>query len=200
MPVTGGVGVNLPGRTSTITDAITAAQTSQNSSGSGVSDAAGITRAQWANFLETYRPVEDEVLRTAMDRDLTQEGDAAGQTAAAGVNASRGVLSRNLSRSGASLTAEERAALGRRTGSTLAKSISQAENTTRRGLREHRTDLLRGAVNIGRGVSATASGALQSVADMAAQREATYQQQRAQAHGTNASAGATAAGLLIAFV
>jgi hypothetical protein len=171
-----------------------------NASGGGVTDAAGVTRAQWQHFLDTYRPVEDEVLRRAMDSDFTKEGDAAGQTAAAGVNASRGILARNLSRSGVSLSAEERAALSRRTGSTLTRAVARAENTTRRAGAENRSNLLRGIVNIGRGVATSATGGLQSVADMAAQRESLHQQQRAQASSTNLSAAASAAAMLIAFV
>lgn len=159
-----------------------------------------ITRSQWQNFLDTYRPVEEEVLRTAINTDFSAEGDRAGQTAAQGVESSRGTLARNISRSGASLSSEERAALGRRTGTTLTKAVSQAENTSRRGLSEARTSLLRNIVNIGRGVANTASSGINSVADMAAQRESLYQQQRAQASSTNLSAAATAASLLVSFI
>ena len=159
---------------------------------------ANITRSQWQHFLDTYRPVEDDVLRSAMQTDFTSEGDEAGQTAIAGVNASRGSLARSLSRSGSQLTGEERAAVGRRTDLSLAKSAARAENTTRRGLSDSRTDLLQGVVNIGRGVSSTSQAGLQSVADLAAQREAQYKQQRAAATSTNISAAASAAALLIA--
>ena len=163
-------------------------------------DAAGVTRAQWQHFLDFYRPIEDEVLRQAMQTDFSAEGDAAGVTAAAGVNSASGTLARNLSRSGATLTGEERAAVMRRTGSTLARAVGQAENTTRRGLSDSRTNLLASVVGIGRGVANTATSGLQSVADMGAQREVSYRQQRSSAHSTNLSAAATAASLLIAFI
>jgi len=159
---------------------------------------AGITRSQWQHFLDTYRPVEDEVLRSAMQTDFQREGDEAGATAIAGINASRGTLQRNLSRSGQSLNAEESAAIGRRTNLSLAKSAARAENTTRRGLSDSRTNLLQGIVNIGRGVASTAQAGTQSVADMAAQRDALYRQQRAQQQSTNLSAAASAAALLLA--
>ena len=162
--------------------------------------AAGVTRAQWQHFLDTYRPVEQELMARVMDNDFSQEGDAAGVTAGAAVQASRGTLSRNLRRSGASLTAEEQAAIRRREGSTLARSVARAENTTRRGLSDSRTNTLRQLVGIGRGVANTASGGLNSAADMAAQRQALYQQQKAQASSTNLSAAASAASLLIAFI
>jgi len=181
-------------------DAVRQQSAAGGSPGGPATDAASVTRAQWQHFLDTYRPVEDEVLNTAMNTDLTQEGDQAGATAAQGVKASRGMLQRQLSRSGATLSAEERAAIRRREGSTLAKVVGQAENTTRRGLSEHRTNLLRGAVQIGRGVANTATSGLQSVADMAAQRESLYQQQRAESSSTNLSAAASAAALVISFI
>lgn len=168
------------------------------SGGSPDQIAANITRSQWQHFLDTYRPVENEVLQSAMQTDFSKEGDEAGATAAAGVNAASGTLQRNLSRSGASLTGEERTAIGRRTNLSLAKAAGRAENTTRRGLSESRTDLLKGITSIGRGVATTAMQGTQSVADLAAQREANYQQQRSAASSSNLSMAASAAALLIA--
>ena len=161
-------------------------------------DAASLTRAQWQYFLDFYRPMEQETIREAMRTDFSKEGDQAGLTAAAGVRAGEGILQRNLSRRGAQLTAEEQAALSRRTGSTLAKATARAENTTRRGLSDSRTNLLRGAVEIGRGVANTASFGLNAAADMAAQREMAYQQQKSAASSFNISTAASLAGLAFA--
>lgn len=197
MPITAGVTMPTTGLTDAVRDAV---DRSRGPSQGGVIDAAGITRAQWQHFLEQYRPVEDELLRRTLDPDLQGEGDQAGLTAAAGVASSRGILARNLSRAGVNLSAEERAALRRRAGTTLTRAVAQAENTTRRGLNEARTNTLRQLVGIGRGVAQTASGGLNAAADMAAQREMLHKQQRAQAHGTNLSAAATAASMLIAFI
>ena len=166
----------------------------------GVVDSAGITRDQWENFLEFYKPIEDEVLKLAQQTDFTAEGDAAGRTAAAGVNASRGTLSRNLRRSGVSLSAEQRTGVNRRQDLSLARSVGRAENTTRRGLSDSRTNLLAQIVGIGRGVAQTASGGLQSVADMAAQRQVQFDQQKSAQRSTNTNALATAASLAIMFV
>lgn len=165
-----------------------------------VVDIAGITRAEWQHFLDFYRPLEDDVLKSAMQTDFTAEGDRSGADAAAGIASARGTLSRNLSRAGTSLSSEERAALNRRTGTTLTRAIGQAENTTRRGLSDSRTDLLKSIVGIGRGVASTATSGLSSVADMAAQRQMQHINAKAQATSTNLSAAATAASLLIAFV
>ena len=172
--------------------------TTGSRTGGGVRTAADLTRAQWQYFLDFYRPLEEATLAEALRTDFSAEGDEAGLTAAAGVRSGRGLLERNLSRQGVALTSEERAALNRRTGSTLTKSVARAENTTRRQLSDSRTNLLRGAVEIGRGVATTASQGLNSVADMAAQREALYQQQKAAATSTNISTISSLAALAIA--
>ncbi len=166
--------------------------------GGGVTDAASLTRAQWQYFLDFYRPLEDATLREAMRTDFSAEGDEAGATAAAGVRAGRGMLERNLRRTGASLTSEERAALDRRLGSTLSRATARAENTTRRELSDSRTNLLRRAVEIGRGVATTAAGGLNSVADMAAQREMLHRQQKGQHSANMISTGASLAALAFA--
>ena len=171
-------------------------------SGSGSPDAtaAAVTRDQWQHFLDFYRPLEDQILQEAQQTDFTQEGDEAGATAASSVNASRGSLARSLSRAGTSLTAEEQRAVSRRQQGALTKAVGRAENTTRRGLKDSRAQLLGQIVGIGKGVSNTANAGLQNVADLAAQREALHQQQRAQARNSNIGTGASLAALAIAFI
>lgn len=162
------------------------------------SQLAAITRDQWQHFLDIYRPVEQDVLRTAMSTDFSAQGDLAGVNAAKSVTASAGTAARNISRSGATLTTEESSAIDRRRDLSLSKAVGRAENSTRRALSNTRANLLAQLVGIGRGVSTTAMSGLQSVADMAAQREVLNQQQRAQATSTNLSAAASAAAILIA--
>lgn len=196
----GGVGISNPGAISGGLARVANQRGGAGSAGSSgsVTDIAGLTRADWQHFLDFYRPQEDEVLRRAMQTDFSAEGDQAGATASANVKTSRGILSRNLSRSGTSLTPEERAAVNRRQGTSLSRAVGQAENVTRRGLSDSRTNLLQQVVGIGRGVAATASSGLNSVADMAAQREAEHQQNRANATSTNINALSSAAALIFA--
>lgn len=160
--------------------------------------AAAITRAQWQHFLDIYRPVEEEALAKAMQTDFTREGDEAGQLARTAVQRSTGMLERNLRRSGATLSSEERSALRRRQNLSVSRAAAQAENTTRRGMSESRQRLLQGLVGIGRGVAQTASGGINAAADMAAGRQAEYMAQKAQARNTNLSAAASIASLIIA--
>ena len=172
---------------------------SRGEGGSPDSIAAGVTRDQWQHFLDFYRPIEDKVLESAMQTDFTAEGDTAGSTAASSVNASKGSLARSLSRSGVALSAEERTAVNRRQQNTLTRAVGRAENTTRRGLKDSRANLLAGVVGIGRGVSTTAQSGMQSVADLAAQREQYNRSASAAAHNNNVSTAASLAALLIAF-
>ena len=171
-----------------------------SASGSPDATAAAVTRDQWQHFLDFYRPLEDQILQEAQQTDFTAEGDKAGATAASSVNASRGSLARSLSRAGTSLTAEEQSAVSRRQQGSLTKAVARAENTTRRGLKDTRGQLLGQIVGIGRGVSNTATSGLNNVADLAAQREALHQQQQAQARASNLGTGASLAALAIAFI
>lgn len=159
---------------------------------------ARITRSQWQHFLDTYRPVEQDIIERAMATDFTAQGDEAGRTAATGVAASAGTAERNIRRSGTALTPEERSALTRRRGLASAKAVGRAENTTRRTLSDARTNLLAGIVGIGNGVSTSAMSGAQSVADLAAQREASYQQGRSQTTSNNIATAASIASLIIA--
>jgi hypothetical protein len=159
--------------------------------------AASVTRDQWQHFLDTYRPVEDEVLSSVMRTDFSREGDEAGKTAGQSVAAAAGMAARNLRRSGSKLTQEERGALNRRKDLSLTKAVSRAENTTRRTLSDSRTNMLANLVSIGRGVSQTASSGLQSAADIEAQRNAFNMNSRAQATSTNMSLAGTAMAMLI---
>jgi len=157
-----------------------------------------ITRDQWQNFLDFYRPIEDEVLKSAMQTDFTSEGDKAGATAASGVNASRGSLARTLSRAGTSLNAEEKSAVNRRHSVALTRSVAQAENTTRRGMSDSRTNLLAGMVGVGRGVSASATSGLNTAAGLETARNMSLTNKRNAAKSTNAQGAATLAAAIIA--
>lgn len=169
-----------------------------STAGGGVTDAAGITRDQWQHFLETYRPVESDVLASATKTDFSTEGDDAGAIARGASRAAQGTLARNLSRAGVSLSPEERSALARRQRIGMTQDVARAENTTRRTLSDSRTNLLADIVGLGRGVARTASGGLQNAADMAAQRQALYDQQKEQTRNANLSMAAQAAALLFA--
>lgn len=164
---------------------------------SGVTTAAGVTRAQWQHFLNVYKPLEDQVLQRAMQTDFTAEGDQAGTTAVAGLASAAGTYERNLRRSGARLTSEERAALDRRQSLSRTRGVAGAENLTRRTLSTQRTDLLADMVGIGRGVARSASGGLNAVADLEAQRAVAREQAKTAGTQQLLSSAAMAAAFFI---
>jgi len=161
---------------------------------------AQVTRDQWQHFLNFYRPIEDEVLKRAMQTDFTAEGDRAGQTARAGLASSAGTLERNLRRSGVALSAEERSALERRRGTSVSRGAAAAENTTRRSLAQNSQNLLADVVGIGRGVARTATAGLNSVADLEAQRAVFNERSKTGARNSNLATAASLAAYGIAFL
>ena len=160
--------------------------------------AAGVTRAQWQHFLDVYRPLEDQVLQRAMQTDFTAEGDRSGQMAAAGLASSAGTYERNLRRAGVALSAEERNAVARRRSTSQTRAVAGAENVTRRGMKEQRTNLLAQMVGIGRGVASTAMGGMNAVADLEAQRAVAREQSKAQGRQMALSTAASLASYGIA--
>ena len=158
---------------------------------------AAMTRDQWQNFLEVYRPVEQELMDSAMQTDFSAEGDAAGRDAQVSATASKGMLARNLSRLGTSMTAEQAAAVRRRQQQTGSKSIAQAENVTRKTMSDSRSQLLQGLVGIGRGVATGSMGGINAAANNAANQEMAINQGRAAAQNSNMATAASLAAMLI---
>lgn len=161
---------------------------------------ANITRSQWNNFLDVYRPVEEDILKRAMQTDFSKEGDEAGQDAAAGVRSSQGMLARNLSRMGTSMTPEQAAAVRRRSNLNMGRAVGQAENTTRRTMSDTRGNLLAGLVGVGRQVATGAAGGINSAANNAASTEMMLNQGKANAQNTNTASAAALAGALIMMI
>ena len=94
----------------------------------------------------------------------------------------------------------QRSALGRRQSLSRTRGQAGAENLTRRTLSTQRTDMLADIVGIGRGVARTASGGMNTVADLEAQRAVYNEQAKAARHSQNLSMAASAAALAIMFV
>jgi hypothetical protein len=161
---------------------------------------ANITRSQWNNFLEVYRPVEEDILKRAMQTDFSQEGDEAGQDAASGVRSSQGMLARNMSRLGTSMTPEQAAAVRRRANLNMGRAVGQAENTTRRTMSDTRTNLLAGLVGVGRQVATGSSAGINSAANNAASTEMMLNQGKANAQNTNLASGAALAAALMMMI
>lgn len=161
---------------------------------------AAITRDQWQNFIDVYRPVEQDLLERAMQTDFSKEGDEAGQDAAVAAQSSKGMLARNLSRMGSKMTPEQAEAVRRRAQLGETKSVAKAENTTRRTLYDTRGNLLAGLVQVGRGVATGAMGGLNSAANNAARTEMMLNQGAAAAQNQNMSMAASGLAFFLAAI
>ena len=168
--------------------------------GSAESQHTQMTRDQWQWFLDTYKPVETDVLASAMSTDFSAQGDKAGQTAKQSIATAAGTAERNMGRAGATLTAEERSAVGRRRNLRSGRAVGSAENSTRRVLSDTRINLLSQLTGIGHNVANTAMAGMSSAAGMEAQRESSHLQQQSATRSGNLSMAASAAALMIAFV
>lgn len=158
---------------------------------------AAITRSQWQNFLQNYRPVEEDLIARAMQTDFSAEGDEAGQTARVAAATGRGMLARNMSRLGTRMTAEQADAVRRRSQLGESKAVAGAENATRRTLYDSRGNLLAGLVNVGRQAASGVQAGYGAMANNAASTEMMLNQGAAAANSTNMSMAMSLASLMI---
>jgi hypothetical protein len=158
-------------------------------------DAQGLlTRQQRQDFERRYIPIENELIaRTSTNGEA--EADLAGGRAARQMGVSRGEFMRNLRRSGQSLTPDERANVDRKFGLARAKSVANAENTTRRDVESRNVDLQGDIIGIGKNITAGANSALFTAANLQNQREAVGDAARTDYKRGLWSTAATAAGI-----
>lgn len=108
-----------------------------------------IAREQFDRFIDTFAPVEDQLLDFTLNQDAGLD-DALGD-ARSGVNqsftAQREQTDRGLSRFGASRTPSERASRRRQSLLGEATARDDATNTARRGVESRRLNLLAGGLS-----------------------------------------------------
>lgn len=93
---------------------------------------AALTRDQWANYVSTFVPIENQLREFAMDRNAPNEAMAeASQNVNQAFDAQQGSTTRRLRGLGLQLSGDEQQAQQRSTG--LARSLAdvQAQNTAR---------------------------------------------------------------------
>lgn len=104
---------------------------------------AALTREQWANYVETYVPIENQLIAYATDTTLPgKEMAKASENVTNAFAAQEGATQRRLSGLGVSLSADEQQAQQRSTG--LAKSLAdvQAQNLARTATVSRQQNLL----------------------------------------------------------
>lgn len=111
--------------------------------GSASATFAALTRDQWANYVQTFVPVENQLIKYATDTSLPgAEMAKASQNVQSAFGAQEGATQRALSGLGVTLSADEQAAQKRSFG--LSKSLAdvQAQNMTGDVVRARQQSLL----------------------------------------------------------
>ena len=157
---------------------------------------AAMTRAQWDQYVRDFVPVENELLGKANSTGwIERAADQAGDTVRASAGQAASSLADTLQRRGAVMTDAQRKSVARRQDIQTSLDASTAENTTRRDLRDTRTNLVADTLAVGRGIQKTASSATDTAAGLAGQRAAAG---RANSASTkqNLSSGLVTAGVM----
>jgi len=165
-----------------------------------------LTRAQFRQFQREFEPLQNEAIARIQDLNAANElADNAGTRVAEAFNAQARAGERRATRRGIALSGDERRVAGRTRDLARAVGIADAENTTRRAVRESQGQTAADALNIGRDISGQASQALSSAAGLESARDRTGDRLKAQqrqsvisstASGVGLGAAAGSAGLL----
>jgi hypothetical protein len=134
---------------------------------------AAITRAEWDQYQKDFVPVENELLAKANDSAWVESaadnaGDAVREASAREATS----MADAFARRGITPTAAQGKSIARRRDVQTSLAGATAENTTRRSLRDRRTNLIADTLAVGRGIATSATGAMDSAAGMASAREA----------------------------
>jgi len=93
---------------------------------------AALTREQWQNYVNTFIPIENQLIDYATDPGVVQKAMSAASTNVADAyGAQEGAVARRLRGLGVSLSADEQAAQQRATGLSRSLADVQAQNVAR---------------------------------------------------------------------
>lgn len=127
-------------------------------------------------YEENFQPIEREINDELKDstRITEQRADDAGIRTRADFKRSQGATTRQLSRAGIGLSADERNAISRSSKLAEAKAVANAENLTRGGYNELYTDAIGDQLNIGKNISGEALAGAGSAAGNQRSRSSAY--------------------------
>ncbi|MGB0969422.1 MAG: hypothetical protein ACPGVG_00465 [Mycobacterium sp.] len=158
---------------------------------------AEITRQQWQQFQERFRPMEDELIADISDMSsIGRDADRASTQVRDQFARARGTQQRNMRRAGISQDARQAGMSNRRSALAEALGRTNAENQTRRTSFDDKVNRLGDMIGTGRGLRTNAAGSLSQAAGMQTGRDAhnsaVSQQNRQQAMATMVSIAAMA--------
>lgn len=164
---------------------------------------AQVMRAQWDDYYQNVRPIEDELLKQYSDFNFTDEMQQAYQRVAAQQGIAADARGRIMQRQGITQTAEQKAANDRNASLGNALDITTATNQTQRNLYDRNLAGINDLYAVGSGVGRSAQAALSQAGGLADARnnqndanKAAYKAQRQSqllsGAGLGASLGMTA--------
>lgn len=141
-----------------------------------------LTRAQYQDWLDRYKPVEDQAV-SLVQQDTEPLVQRAGDAVGRAYDASAGATQRNLSRYGITADESTTAAIARRRGLMRALDVAKTNNNLRNTLEDARVAGLGQLIDIGRNVNNSATQNLSSAASLQTARENAGAQNAAAASG-----------------
>lgn len=153
-----------------------------------------ITRSNYEYAKEFFQPLEGQLAERALS-SVEPEAQRAGSLVERRAAQAEGEFNRDLSRRGITLTDRQQTAFGRRRKLETTTGVANAENTTRRDLKEERLYLQGDLIALGQNIENEAIEDLRTASALQTQRElsnAQQEAQRKQSKSAGAAAGATA--------
>lgn len=93
---------------------------------------ASLTRDQWANYVDTFIPIENKLIKYATDPSVVKDAMASASTDVnKAFNSQQGATQRRLSGLGVTLSADEQAASKKAAGLDRSLADVQSQNTAR---------------------------------------------------------------------
>jgi len=168
-----------------------------DSFGTARTDLATITRDDYQNYLDTFAPIEDEVLRLSAKPNRDELRRQATEDARRAIDVSKGITQRNLERYGAELTPAQRRELNKEQARAGTLGEISAQNFATRDAMANQLRNLGLSANIGVNAKTQGLKLLGSSAVSEGNRQAAYNQAKTQASATNRQAIGTIAALAI---
>ncbi len=163
---------------------------------------AELIKIQRKDFERRFRPLENDLMSQVHGEQAAADAETAAQKAGADVRSqgavTRAQFQRDLARSGTTTTARQDRQLDRSRGLAEARGVADAQNTTRRHIRDENLDRTADLIGIGRDIQQGANEGLSAASGMQASREAASDAAKTAQKGQTLSMLSTGLGLAAA--
>lgn len=158
-----------------------------------------LARSQWDDFLNRYKPLEDETF-ALINKDPSAEVNDAGQRAQEQSDSAQAALQRDTARRGLSVSAEQASAMARQDKRQDSLAVVGAKTSATRQIADRNLNATASMVSIGKGISGAASTDLSNASSLQSSRQTADAASKAAAKAQNTQLLGTAAGLGISYM